>query len=108
MTLGSGGTAYHSVGPVLIDGDLARAVVEAIRQTNDGVEVLDRGSYLRVLVPWRCVLTVEGVEQAAGRPFHLPGDLEKIMPSFKGRLRVGRDRVEWAFHKPGDPAGENA
>ncbi len=63
------------------------------------VVVLDRGSYLRVLVPGRCRMTREAVERALGRPFRLPGDLERVMPSFKGRLVVGDDEVVWSFDR---------
>ncbi len=87
------------VGPVLEAGETARAVIAALRRLNTDVVVLDRGSYLRVLVPGRCRMTREAVERALGRPFRLPGDLERVMPSFKGRLVVGDDEVVWSFDR---------
>jgi hypothetical protein len=39
--------ASECVGPVLAAGPVADAIVAAIRRENDGVEVTDRGSYLR-------------------------------------------------------------
>lgn len=92
--------AADRVGPVLEAGETARAVVAAVRQLNGDVVVLDRGSYLRVLVPGRCVVTREAIEQALGRPFRLPGDLEMVMPSFKGLLRMGNEEAVWSFWGP--------
>jgi toluene monooxygenase system ferredoxin subunit len=84
------------VGPVLQAGPAAAAaVVAAIRYLNEDVQVLDRGAYLRVLVPGRCVLTRAAVEAELGAPFRLPADLERLMPSFKGRLSMTEDDVRW-------------
>jgi MmoB/DmpM family len=85
------------VGPVLEAGDDAQAVITAIRQANEAVVVESRGSYHRVLVPHRCEVTGQAIERILGRPFTLPGDLEAIMPSFKGRFTVSDDKAVWAF-----------
>ncbi len=85
----------NGVGPVLDAGDLGRAVAAAIRATNPGTDVIDRGSYLRVLVPGRCVLRRDAVERELGRSFTLPGDLELLMPSFKGTMTMTADEVIW-------------
>jgi hypothetical protein len=94
----------HAVGPVLETGEVADAVITAIRELNHHVVIQDRGSYLRVLVPGRCVVTCEAIAAALGRPFCLPGDLEMIMPSFKGRFEVSEQRASW-LSPTGDPAG---
>lgn len=83
------------VGPVLQAGQVAGAVVEAIRALQPGVVVEDRGAYLRVFVPGRCRVTREAIEEALGAPFHLPGDLERVMPSFKGKLTVTSEEATW-------------
>jgi hypothetical protein len=83
------------VGPVLEEGEVARAIITAIRASNERVTVLDRGAYLRVLVPGRCVVTREAIEQALGRPFPLPTALEQVMPSFNGRFEIDQDRASW-------------
>ncbi len=88
-------TSSERVGPVLAAGSLADAVVAAARRLNDGVEVLDRGGYLRVSAPGRCVVTRAAIEAHLGRPVALPGDLEKVMTSFAGRLTVGPDGATW-------------
>ncbi len=86
----------EGVDPVLHAGPLAEAVVAAIREENPAVEVVDRGAYLRVLVPQRCAVTREAIERHAQRAFVLPGDLEKIMSSFKGRFSVTSQAAEWS------------
>jgi toluene monooxygenase system protein D len=83
------------VGPVLEASEPGRAVLAAIRQLNEQVDVVDRGAYLRVLVRGRCVVTREAIEHALGRPFRLPTDLEPLMIAFKGFLRMDEEQVEW-------------
>jgi nitrite reductase/ring-hydroxylating ferredoxin subunit len=87
----------HSVGPVLESSDLSSAIVAALRESNEGIVVEDRGSYVRVLVPDRCLLRRDLVEQMLGRPFRLPGDLELCMVSFKGKLTLTAEEAVWAF-----------
>jgi toluene monooxygenase system protein D len=86
-----------AVGPVLLAGETTKAIVQAIRELNRRVSVQDRGSYVRVLVPKRCRLTREAIERVAGRPFRLPGDLEEVMPSFRGRLTMSDDEAVWEW-----------
>jgi hypothetical protein len=85
----------ESVGPVLQAGSVASAVVRAIVEENPRAAVLDRGSYLRVAAPGRCVVTRGALERHLGRAFRLPGDLEAIMPSFAGRFVVDEDEARW-------------
>jgi len=94
--------ARSAVGPVLIAGPLSNAVVAAIQDENRDVVVLDRGAYLRVLVPRRCVVTRAGVEQRTGQPFRLPTDLEAIMASFKGKLALDASGAVWSLPGEGE------
>lgn len=87
--------ARDEVGPVLEAGETAAAVIAAIRAHNRDVVVRDHGAYLRVSVRRRCLLDRRAVEQALGRPFRLPGDLELVMPAFSGKLRIERDHALW-------------
>jgi hypothetical protein len=87
------------VGPVLEATENGRAVVQAIQSLNPGVFVVDRGAYLRVSVPNRCVATREAIELALGKSFRLPQDLEALMPAFKGQLVMTDERVEWSFEQ---------
>jgi toluene monooxygenase system protein D len=88
-------TAREAVGPVLESGETANALIAAIRAHNRDVVVSDRGAYVRVAVPQRCLLDRLTVERVLGRPFRLPGDLEMVMPAFSGYLRIERDRAVW-------------
>jgi hypothetical protein len=85
----------RTVGPVLLAGRTSEAVIAAIRELNEGVETVDRGSYVRVLVPGECRLERAAVERHLGAPFALPADLERVMASFQGRLEVDEDEARW-------------
>jgi hypothetical protein len=85
------------VGPVLTKGRRTEAVVAAIRELNEGAEIIDRGAYLRVSVPHLCTVTRQAIEKHAGEAFVFPSDLEMIMPSFKGRLSLTDDVATWNF-----------
>jgi hypothetical protein len=88
---------YDHVGPVLQSGVLGKAIVSAIRDLNSDVLVLDRGAYLRILVRQRCVVTRNAIERQLGRPVRFPGELETIMPAFKGALQLSEDEAVWRF-----------
>jgi hypothetical protein len=98
--MNAAGSFEERVGPVLEAGETARAVIAAIRELNEGVEVRDRGSYVRVLVRRRCRVTRRAIEHTLGRPFRLPGDLEIVMPSFKGTFTVTDDEAVWEEGRP--------
>jgi toluene monooxygenase system protein D len=91
----SSGDLREAVGPVLTAGPLTDAVIAAIRAENSEVTVIDRGAYLRVLSPRRCRLKAAVVASLTERPFRLPADLEAIMPSFRGRLRLSEEEAVW-------------
>jgi hypothetical protein len=88
-----------SVGPVLIAGDLGNALVVALRELNPTALVHDRGAYLRVLVPGRCVLTRVAVERVLGHTVDLRAELERVMSSFKGKLSIDDDHAAWELHR---------
>jgi toluene monooxygenase system protein D len=92
--------ASECVGPVLAAGPVADAIIAAIRRENASVDVTDRGSYLRVLVPARCAVSRAAIELALSRAFRLPGDLEQVMPSFRGRFQVSEDQACWTLGAP--------
>ena len=88
------------VGPVLQASADGRALLRALEELNEGLRVEDRGAYLRVLVPRRCVLTRAAVERHSARPWRFPGDLECNMPAFKGFFRVTADEACWSWERP--------
>jgi hypothetical protein len=88
---------YDRVGPVLQSGSLANAIIAAIKDLNQDVLVVDRGAYMRVLVPQCCVLTRSAIEKHLGRPFRFPGELETVMSAFKGSLELNQNDATWRF-----------
>jgi hypothetical protein len=90
-------THYDSVGPVLQSGPVANAIIAAIKDLNHDVIVVDRGAYVRVLVPQCCVVTRSAIEKHLGRAFRFPGELETVMSAFKGSLQLNQDDAAWRF-----------
>jgi toluene monooxygenase system protein D len=88
-------SAAEDVGPVLHSTPFARTVISVIREENDRVAVQDEGAYLRVLVPRVCRLSRAGLEAATGVAVRFPGELEVVMSSFAGVLRMTEDDVVW-------------
>lgn len=85
------------VGPVLIGRPGGHAVLDAIRRLNPSVEIHERGSYTRVLAPRCCTLTRRAIEDILGQSFDFRAELEIMMPSFKGRMRLDDDEAVWTF-----------
>jgi toluene monooxygenase system protein D len=90
---------YDRVGPVLQSGPVAHAIIAAIKDLNQDVMVVDRGAYVRVLVPRCCVVTRSAIETHLGRSFRFPGELEIVMSGFKGSLQVNQDDAAWRFSR---------
>jgi toluene monooxygenase system protein D len=88
---------YDRVGPVLQSGSVANAIIDAIKDLNQDVMVVDRGAYVRVLVPRQCVVTRSAIETHLGRSFRFPGELEAVMSAFKGSLQLNQDDAAWRF-----------
>jgi toluene monooxygenase system protein D len=88
---------YDRVGPVLQSGPVAHAIIAAIKDLNQDVMVVDRGAYVRVLVPRCCVVTRSAIETHLGRSFRFPGELEIVVSGFKGSLQVNQDDAAWRF-----------
>jgi toluene monooxygenase system protein D len=86
---------YDRVGPVLQSGSVANAIIAAIKDLNQDVMVLDRGAYVRVLVPRCCVVTRSAIEKHLGRSFRFPGELEIVMSAFKGSFKLNQDDATW-------------
>jgi toluene monooxygenase system protein D len=98
------------VGPVLHATPFAAVVVAAIEAENNNVVVHDEGAYLRVEVPRVCRLSHSALAAAAGHEVRLPGDLEVIMSSFSGLVRMTESGAVWwlATEPVPDPFATNA
>lgn len=83
------------VGPVLQATPFAAVVIAAIEADNEGVVVRDEGGYLRVQVPRLCRLSRSTLVAVAGQEVRLPGDLEVIMSSFTGLVRMSESEAVW-------------
>ena len=88
---------YDRVGPVLQSGAVAAAIIAAIKDLNQDVMVVDRGAYVRVLVPRCCVVTRSAIEKHLGRSIRFPGELETVMSAFKGSLELNQNDAAWRF-----------
>jgi toluene monooxygenase system protein D len=88
---------YDRVGPVLQSGAVATAIIAAIKDLNQDVMVVDRGAYVRVLVPRCCVVTRSAIEKHLGRSIRFPGELETVMSAFKGSLELNQNDAAWRF-----------
>jgi len=84
-------------GPVLEASELGRTVAAAILRANPGARLRDQGAYLRIESPGNCRVTRAELELALGRSFALPGELEQLMPSFRGQLLVNEDEAQWSL-----------
>jgi toluene monooxygenase system protein D len=73
----------------------ALSVITAIEDDTDEVIVHDEGAYLRVIAPRLCRLSRVAVEAATGSVVQFPGELEMIMSSFTGLLRMNEDGAVW-------------
>src|ERR1700744_950860 len=85
------------VGPVLHATPFAHVVAAVIENENDDVIVRDEGAYLRVLAPDVCRLPRAALEDATGPAIRFPGDLEVVMSSFTGVLKLTDDGAVWTL-----------
>ncbi len=97
------GPSRGMAGPVLVAGEVADAVIDAILRQNPGVTLIDRGSYVRVAALRSCRVGRAAIAEALGRPFVLPGDLERIMPTFVGTFEVNDEEAIWLAPEPPVP-----
>jgi toluene monooxygenase system protein D len=86
----------NPVGPILRMGDEVEQVVAAIEDDNPGIkiEVIDRGSYVRVQGEDRLTVTQESLRRYLGADYEIRS-LETIMSAFAGRAITGSDSITW-------------
>ena len=84
------------VGPIIQAGEMAEAIKEAAGIDNVGrkVNIVDRGSYVRIQLESECILRRETIENSLGRPFRMT-DLELVMPGFDGRIDTSTEQVRF-------------
>ncbi len=84
------------VGPVIKNGEVGDAVVEAIYEDNKGrkIEIEEHASYFRIKVEKECVIRFETVSEMLGRDV-TRADIEANMPSLEGFIRIESDRIRF-------------
>jgi toluene monooxygenase system protein D len=86
----------NAVGPILRMGDEIDQVIAAIEDDNPDtdIEVIDRGSYVRVQGENRLVLTERTLQAYLGQEYAIRS-IETMMPSFAGRIITTSDSITW-------------
>lgn len=89
-------TTDNAVGPILRMCDEVDTVVDAIREDNPDteIEIIDRGSYVRVRAAGRLIVTETTLQRYLGPGFQIRS-LEGMLASFAGRITTSSDRIEW-------------
>ena len=84
------------VGPVMKASEIGEAVLDAIREDNEGrkIEVEEHESYFRVKVEGECLIQLSTVSEMLGRDV-MVSDIEMNMPAFEGFIRVGTDQMRF-------------
>ena len=100
MSSTTGSAKNNWVGPVFRPGELADACIEAIREDNEGKEVIveDRGGYIRVSVDGECILRRETVSQHLGRPCRMQ-EVETVLGSFAGQIDTTENSMRFYLSK---------
>ncbi|ABM93779.1 MmoB/DmpM family protein [Methylibium petroleiphilum] len=100
--MSSSGTAHENnyVGPIMRQGELARAVAEAAEIDNPGrtVSVFDKVAYLRIQADDEIVIRRQTVEEMLGRPFRMR-ELEVDLSSFAGQIEISDEKVRFYFKR---------
>lgn len=88
----------NMVGPIMRQGALAQAVLEAAEIDNPEKEISmeDKVAYVRVQTENEMILRQETIEEMLGKPFRL-NQLEVDMASFAGRIEFKADYVRFYF-----------
>lgn len=86
----------NHVGPVMRQGDLAKAVAEAAEIDNPGkaISVDDKIAYLRIQTDGEMVICRKTIEELLGRPFQMR-QLEIDLSSFAGAIDMTADQVRF-------------
>lgn len=88
----------NMVGPIMRQGALAQAVLEAAEIDNPEKEISmeDKVAYVRVQTENEMILRQGTIEEMLGKPFRL-NQLEVDMASFAGRIEFKADYVRFYF-----------
>ena len=95
--------ANRQVGPVIKNGEMGDAVLEAIYEDNPGrkIEVEEHASYIRIKVEKECILRFDTVADMLGREV-TRSDIESNMPSLEGFIRVDSEKMRFLATASGE------
>lgn len=84
------------VGPVIKNGEVGEAVIEAIREDNEDrdIQVEEHESYFRIKVERECVVRFDTVSEMLGREI-TRSDIEANMPALEGFIRVDSEKMRF-------------
>ena len=90
----------NRVGPVLRQGALADAVVEAAEADNPDkvITVDDKLAYVRISTEGELIVRRATIEEMLGKPFRM-SELEVELSSVAGRIETTSDQVRFYFEK---------
>lgn len=97
----------NPVGPILGMGEQIEDVIAAIRADNpeQEIEVIDRGSYVRVQGDGRVRVTQDTLRTYLGADYEIRS-FQTMMSSFAGRVITTSDEIVWEKIKRDAPEGE--
>lgn len=84
------------VGPVIKNGEIGEAVIEAIHEDNKGreIKIEEHASYYRIKVERECVVRFNTVSEMLGRDV-TRADIEANMPGLEGFIRVDSEKMRF-------------
>ncbi len=97
---------HNPVGPIFRMGDdTVELIIAAIRDDNPDkeIEVIDRGSYVRVQGEERIRVTQDTLRRYLGGDYAI-SLIGNVMPSFKGRVVTSSDEFVWESIKQKEAA----
>jgi toluene monooxygenase system protein D len=85
-----------AVGPILRMCDAVELVIQAILDDNPDqeVEVVDKGSYVRVQARGSLRVTLASLQRRLGASFQMR-QFEAMLSSFAGRIVTSSDEISW-------------
>lgn len=90
----------NSVGPIMRQGALAKAVAEAAEVDNPDKTILveDKVAYVRISTQGEMILRRSTIEEMLGKPFRM-SEIEVDLSSFAGRFENTTDQVRFYFER---------
>lgn len=90
----------NRVGPILRQGELAKAIAEAAEADNPDKEIVvdDKVAYVRISTDGEMILRRETIEEMLGKPFRM-SQLEIELSSFAGRIEIGVEQVRFFYER---------